>query len=91
MWSNSENDGRSVATTVTGGSRNTRVQAVTTQKEDYVSLGLGSTAWYYHRVVTDSQNRSYVVDETEMPKAKVIIAGDMNDDDQIDWQDEQSI
>ena len=87
LWSNSENDGRSVATTVTGGSRNTRVQAVTTQKEDYVSLGLGSTAWYYHRVVTDSQNRSYVVDETEMPKAKVIIAGDMNDDDQIDWQD----
>ena len=87
LWSNSENDGRSVATTVTGGSRNTRVQAVTTQKGDYVSLGLGSTAWYYHRVVTDSQNRSYVVDETEMPKAKVIIAGDMNDDDQIDWQD----
>ncbi len=70
LWSNSENDGRSVATTVTGGSRNTRVQAVTTQKGDYVSLGLGSTAWYYHRVVTDSQNRSYVVDETEMPKAK---------------------
>ena len=87
LWSNSENDGRSVATTVTGGSKNTRVQAVTAQKEDYVTLGLGSTAWYYHRVVTDSQNRSYVVKETEMPKAKVIIAGDMNDDAQIDWQD----
>ena len=87
LWSNSEHDGSSVATSVTGGSRNTRVQAVTQKKQDYVSLGLGSCAWYYHRVVTDSQNRTYMVKETEMPQTKVIIAGDMNDDQQIDWQD----
>ena len=87
LWSNSEHDGSSVATTVTGGSRNTRVQAVTQKKQDYVSLGLSSCAWYYHRVVTDSHNRSYMVKETEMPQTKIIIAGDMNDDQQIDWQD----
>ena len=29
LWSNSEHDGSSVATSVTGGSKNTRVQAVT--------------------------------------------------------------
>ena len=87
LWSNSEHDGSSVATSVTGGSKNTRVQAVTQKKQDYVSLGLGSCAWYYHRVVTDSHNRSYMVKETAMPQTKIIIAGDMNDDQQIDWQD----
>ena len=87
LWSNSEHDGSSVATSVTGGSKNTRVQAVTQKKQDYVSLGLGSCAWYYHRVVTDSHNRNFMVTETDMPKAKIIISGDMNDDSKIDWQD----
>ncbi len=76
-----------MATSVTGGSKNTRVQAVTQKKQDYVSLGLGSCAWYYHRVVTDSHNRNFMVTETDMPKAKIIISGDMNDDSKIDWQD----
>lgn len=58
-----------------------------TEKQEYVSLGLSSCAWYYHRVVTDSHNRSYMVKETEMPQTKIIIAGDMNEDDKIDWQD----
>ena len=60
---------------------------VTQKKQDYVSLGLGSCAWYYHRVVTDSHNRNFMVTETDMPKAKIIISGDMNDDSKIDWQD----
>ena len=87
LWSNSEHDGYTASTTVSGGSHNTRVQATTQKKQDYVSLGLSSCAWYYHRVVTDSHNRSYMVKETEMPRTKVIIAGDMNEDAQIDWQD----
>jgi len=87
LWSNSEHDGYTAATSVTGGSQNTRVQVTTQKKQDYVSLGLSSCAWYYHRVVTDSHNRSYMVEETEMPQTKVIIAGDMNDDQMIDWQD----
>ena len=87
LWSNSEHDGYTAATSVTGGSQNTRVQVTTQKKQDYVSLGLSSCAWYYHRVVTDSHNRSYMVEETDMPQTKVIIAGDMNDDQMIDWQD----
>ena len=87
LWSNSEHDGYTVATTVTGGSQNTRVQATTQKKQEYVSLGLSSCAWYYHRVVTDSHNRSYMVQETEMPQTKVIITGDQNEDALIDWQD----
>ena len=87
LWSNSEHDGYAAAATVSGGSRNTRVQATTQKKQDYVSLGLSSCAWYYHRVVKDSHNRSYMVKETEMPRTKVVIAGDMNEDARIDWQD----
>ena len=87
LWSNSEHDGYAAAATVSGGSRNTRVQATTQKKQDYVSLGLSSCAWYYHRVVKDSHNRSYMVKETEMPRTKVVIAGDMNEDAKIDWQD----
>lgn len=47
LWSNSENDGRSVATTVTGGSRNTRVQAVTTQERRLCIAG----TWKYRMVL----------------------------------------
>lgn len=47
LWSNSENDGRSVATTVTGGSRNTRVQAVTTQERRLCIAG----TWKYCMVL----------------------------------------
>ena len=56
LWSNSEHDGYTASTTVSGGSHNTRVQATTQKKQDYVSLGLSSCAWYYHRVVTDSHS-----------------------------------
>ena len=50
-------------------------------------MGLGSSAWYWHRVMTDSHNRTWVLEETETPKMKVVIAGDSNEDTDIDWQD----
>ena len=40
LWSNSEHDGSSVATSVTGGSKNTRVQA-NTQKTGLCISGTG--------------------------------------------------
>lgn len=87
LWSNSEHDGRAASPVVAGGSTNTRVMSTTEAKDGGVSMGLGSCAWYYHRVVTDSHNRTYMIKETAMPQTKVIITGDQNDDSQIDWQD----
>ncbi len=87
LWSNSENEGRVVYAVASGGSYNTRVMATTQNTEDGKSVGLSSCKWYYHRVVTDSRGRRYMVEETAMPQTKIIIADDMNDDEQIDWQD----
>lgn len=87
LWSNSEHEGRTVSVVATGGSANTRVMATTEQKDGCISTGLASCAWYYHRVVTDSKGAQYLVTETDMPKTKIIITGDQNDDEQIDWQD----
>ena len=88
LWSNSENDGCDInAKEVHGGSHNYRVTAAAESTDEGTSLGLSSSQWYYHRIVTDSHGRSYMVEETEMPQTKVIITGDRNEDEQIDWQD----
>ncbi len=88
MWSNSEHDGRAAAAGISAGSKNTRVHYTVQEVEDGErSLGLESSEWYYHRVITDTKGRSYIVDETEMPQTKIIITGDRNDDEMIDWQD----
>ncbi|MGN0276843.1 MAG: endo-alpha-N-acetylgalactosaminidase family protein [Hominisplanchenecus sp.] len=91
LWSNSEYQGTHVAAYVSaGGASNTRVMATTTDLGGENSVGLASTEWYYDRKVTPTVNgkvETYVVEHAEMPSAKVAIAGDMNDDNQIDWQD----
>ncbi|MBS6519833.1 MAG: FIVAR domain-containing protein [Clostridiales bacterium] len=87
LWSNSENEGSAKAVGVSGGSHNTRVMATTEEKDGYVSLGLGSTKWYWHRAEQDSKGTWHLVDETDTPQAKVTIAGNVNGDEEIDWQD----
>lgn len=87
MWSNSEHEGRVVAAPVNGGSQNTRIYASTEARAGYTTLGLASAEWYYHRNITDSKGETYTVKETEMPKCAVTIAGDMNEDQAVDWQD----
>ena len=61
--------------------------ATTEEKDGYVSLGLGSTKWYWHREEQDSKGTWHLVDETDTPQAKVTIAGNVNGDEEIDWQD----
>lgn len=87
LWSNSENEGSAKSVGVSGGSHNTRVMATTEEKDGYVSLGLGSTKWYWHRAEQDSKGTWHLVDETDTPQAKVTIAGNVNGDKEIDWQD----
>ena len=88
IWSNSEHDGRAAYAGIAGGSKNTRVfYNVQTLDDGTKTMGLESAPWYYHRVVTDSKNVSYIVEETEMPRTRVIITDDRNDDAVIDWQD----
>ena len=88
LWSNSENDGRNKASNINaGGASNTRIWAESGLSEGKKTLSLSSTKWYYHRKVTDSHNRVFVVNETEMPKTKIVITGDENDDKTVDWQD----
>ncbi|WP_242955871.1 endo-alpha-N-acetylgalactosaminidase family protein, partial [Lachnoclostridium sp. An181] len=87
LWSNSEHEGRSAYTVVTGGSNNTRILATSQDKGDYKTLGLASAEWYYHRNIEDSHGVKYTVEESEMPQSKIAIAGDMNEDAQVDWQD----
>ena len=87
LWSNSEHEGRNAGASSSGGSNNTRVMSVSEKKDGYVSMGLGSAAWYWHRVMTDSHNRTWVLEETENPKMKVVITGNCNGDGNVDWQD----
>jgi len=74
LWSNSENN-------VTADWQ--RVTAVTSTVDGVKETGLSSTYWTYqksaeHRI----ENKDY-----EMPSTKIVITGDENDDDVIDWQD----
>ena len=91
LWSNSEYQGTHVAAYVSaGGASNTRVMATKTDLGGENSVGLASTEWYYDRKITPTVNgrtQTYVVEHGEMPSAKVAIAGDLNEDNQIDWQD----
>ena len=87
LWSNSEHEGRKVAASVYGGSHNTRIFASTDHVSGSTALGLASAPWYYHRVVTDSKNKSYIVEQTDMPKMAVAITGDQNNDGAVNWQD----
>ena len=87
LWSNAENEGRAVSVGVSGGSHNTRVMATTEEKDGHVSLGLSSTKWYWHREEKDSKGKWHLVEETANPQAKITIAGNINGDNEIDWQD----
>lgn len=91
LWSNSEHEGTHVAAYVrSGGASNTRVMATAQDLGGEMAVGLASAMWYYDRKVTPTVNgkqRTYVVEHGEMPAAKVAIAGDMNEDAQVDWQD----
>ena len=86
LWSNSEHDGKFIAA-VNGGAKNTRVLANTQKVGSATSLGLGTAPYYYHRTVTDTKGRSYTVEQTDMPKMAVAIAGDANDDKAVNWED----
>ena len=88
LWSNSENEGSNKASYIrAGGASNTRIITTTNNIDEKNTLSLSSAKWYYHRKVKDSHNREYVVPETEMPKTKIVITGDENDDKTVDWQD----
>ncbi|MEY8518708.1 endo-alpha-N-acetylgalactosaminidase family protein [Lachnospiraceae bacterium 29-84] len=102
LWSNSEYQGTYIASAVLqyGGVANTRVMATASEIDDKTWLGLASTRWYYDRKVSTDvitgrdenggstrETRTYVVDHEIMPSAKVVIAGDENKDNEIDWQD----
>ncbi|MBI0150808.1 endo-alpha-N-acetylgalactosaminidase family protein [Bifidobacterium sp. M0353] len=87
LWSNSEHDGTTAGSSMSGGARNTRVLTDVSSVHGSTSLGLSSPAWYYHRQVRDSKNRSFTVAQTEMPKMAVAITGDENQDGRVDWQD----
>ena len=74
LWSNSENNVNADWQ---------RVTADTKTVQNVKETGLRSTFWTYqkdeeHRV----ENKEY-----EMPAAKVVITGDENDDNTVDWQD----
>lgn len=74
LWSNSENN-------VTGDWQ--RVTAVTSTVNGVKETGLSSTYWTYQKSAAHRiENKDY-----EMPSTKVVITGDMNEDDVIDWQD----
>ena len=84
IWSNSEIGDRE------GGFDNNRITAETVDKGAYKTTGLKSSMWYYNRKITtnvNNQSQDYVVKSAEMPSTKVVIAGDENEDKQIDWQD----
>lgn len=87
LWSNSEHEGTTASKTGTGGAQNTRVMTIRDQMDGTTVLGLTSAPWIYTRVVRDSRGRSYTVGQTEMPAMAVALAGDLNGDGRVNWQD----
>lgn len=85
--SNAENEGSAKAVGVAGGSHNTRVMVNSQQTIHGLSVGLSSTKWYWHRAQQDSKGEWHLVEETATPQASVAIAGNINGDDTVDWQD----
>lgn len=74
LWSNSENN-------VTADWQ--RVTAVTQTVDGVKETGLSSTKWTYQKSAAHRiENKDY-----EMPSTKVVITGDENTDEAIDWQD----
>lgn len=78
------------------GSDNYRVMARVEDKGSYKSVGLESSEWYLYRKASSSDNSSNtkpigdsisVLPPTEMPFVKIVIDGDGNGDNLIDWQD----
>lgn len=78
-----------------GGSNNTRL-TVTTEKtaDGGKSTGIGSNVFYWNRVEHakagdgDPDNTmDYITEPTEKPLVKVILTGDRNKDEKVDWQD----
>ena len=81
-----------------GGSNNYPVLVNVEDKGAYQSVGLSSTEWYYDRKVSSGYQSSVqnpnipteqsVVGPTELPfYAEVVITGDQNGDNSVDWQD----
>ena len=96
MESNSEYEGSNAASYIgAGGASNTRIWASVTDINGEKSMGLGSALFYWNRQLeskdpsdtTGHTNKMYVADPTENPLVKVIITGNQNDDDKVDWQD----
>ncbi|KAB5602833.1 endo-alpha-N-acetylgalactosaminidase family protein, partial [Bifidobacterium jacchi] len=87
LWSNSEHDGRAATQSYNGGNQNTRVLATTQSVDSATSLGLASAPWYWHRTVSDTNGRKYTLEQTDLPKMAVAIAGDANDDKAVNWED----
>ena len=51
------------------------------------SMSLTSSVWYYERGDKNGQAASYSYPTSDLPCAKVCIAGDANGDGDIDWND----
>lgn len=74
LWSNSENNVNADWQ---------RVTAVTSTVDGVKETGLSSTYWTYQKSAAHRiENKDY-----EMPSTKVVITGDENEDEVIDWQD----
>ena len=74
LWSNSENNVNSDWQ---------RVTEVTQTVDGVKETGLSSTYWTYQKSAAHRiENKDY-----EMPSTKVVITGDENGDDSVDWQD----
>lgn len=83
------------------GSNNYRLTVTAQDRGAYKTVGVGSSLWYLDRKISssDATQASYanLTDEEkvvgiregidEMPYVKVVITGDQNDDDMVDWQD----
>ena len=96
MESNSEYEGSNAASYIgAGGASNTRIWATVTDVNGEKSMGLGSALFYWNRALESKDesdasgqtNRTYVTEPTENPLVKIIITGNQNGDDTVDWQD----
>lgn len=94
--SNSEATGKVVYNYgIGGGSNNTRLVVTTDETADGgKSTGIGSNVFYWNRVETakvgngdPSDTKDYITEPTEKPLVKVILTGDRNKDEKVDWQD----
>jgi len=71
LWSNSEIEGDKRVTFNAGAD----------------TMGLSSSKWYYESGDKGGQERNFAYPVSELPCLKVCIAGDMNGDSELDWND----